>query len=258
TLSVVFSDIKAQPPIESQCNPNDCKRVGCSINTDCECLSLTNGGGMCADALVQCSILTPCENDNQTCRAPNTICIQHSRCNSLKPLCYPIALASLQVCPPYCLDSDLITFDNILNVTDTSNGFVIPNGYSGLNWNQAMALNKSSANPQLNTSGYFNALKSGQFIAYNGNGNPMTISSRDNNIFNISSFVGSAAWVNDLAVTIIGRRLSTPIYSTTIILHKNMSKLIELNWIDLDNITFSTYGSDGQQFAMDNLCLTTT
>ncbi|CAF1064226.1 unnamed protein product [Didymodactylos carnosus] len=99
-----------------------------------------------------------------------------------------------------------------------------------------MALNKSSANPQLNTSGYFNALKSGQFIAYNGNGNPMTISSRDNYTFNINSLVGSAAWVNDLAVTIIGRRLSTPVYN---------------------NITFSTYGSEGQQFAMDNLCLTT-
>ncbi|CAF1473930.1 unnamed protein product [Didymodactylos carnosus] len=92
-----------QPPVESQCNPTICNKnpIGCSLNTDCECLQLTNGrGGMCADALMQCSVLKPCKNDNVTCSDPDTICIQNSRCNNQQPLCYPVALASPEVCPP--------------------------------------------------------------------------------------------------------------------------------------------------------------
>ncbi|CAF3001330.1 unnamed protein product, partial [Rotaria sp. Silwood2] len=94
------------PPPESKCNPTfaDCKRGGCSLNTDCTCYTIsdnTQSGskGICASMMISCSVLTPCEDDRITCKQPETICIESHRCSN-QPLCYPIALANTAVCPP--------------------------------------------------------------------------------------------------------------------------------------------------------------
>ncbi|CAF1682923.1 unnamed protein product [Rotaria magnacalcarata] len=53
----------------------DVKPFSCSLNANCECLLMTvHGGGMCASTVRSCSALTPCQSDNQTCSAPNTMC----------------------------------------------------------------------------------------------------------------------------------------------------------------------------------------
>ncbi len=98
TLYVEFEI--GQIPASSQCQPSTCGSpvAPCSSNLDCECLALsTGGGGICA-ALLSCSSLTPCSSDNVTCVVPYTVCVVKTRCN--KPMCYPIALAVSQVCPP--------------------------------------------------------------------------------------------------------------------------------------------------------------
>ncbi|CAF5022328.1 unnamed protein product, partial [Rotaria sp. Silwood1] len=59
----------------------------------------TTGGGMCADTVMSCKDLVPCENDNQTCSVPNTVCVNNTRCNI--PVCYPIERASSQRCPSF-------------------------------------------------------------------------------------------------------------------------------------------------------------
>ncbi|CAF3923779.1 unnamed protein product, partial [Rotaria sp. Silwood1] len=70
----------------------------CSSNGDCECLLMAmTGGGMCADTIISCSNLTRCQSDNVTCLAPNTVCVNNTRCNV--PVCYPIERASVSVCP---------------------------------------------------------------------------------------------------------------------------------------------------------------
>ncbi|CAF1517323.1 unnamed protein product [Rotaria sordida] len=66
------------------------------------------GGGMCADTVISCSALESCENDNLTCRAVNTICVNNTRCN--RPVCFPMQRAGPQVCPP-------ITGANISSIT---------------------------------------------------------------------------------------------------------------------------------------------
>ncbi|CAF1347504.1 unnamed protein product [Rotaria sordida] len=72
----------------------------CSSNSDCECLWMTmTGGGMCADTVISCKDLLPCGNDNKTCSAPNSACVNNTRCNI--PVCYPIERASSQRCPPF-------------------------------------------------------------------------------------------------------------------------------------------------------------
>ncbi|CAF1290821.1 unnamed protein product [Adineta ricciae] len=73
--------------------------VYCSSNVDCECLWMTvTGGGMCASTAISCSSLTRCENDNQTCSVPNTVCVNNTRCDA--PVCYPLDQAKISVCPP--------------------------------------------------------------------------------------------------------------------------------------------------------------
>ncbi len=54
--------------------------------------------GMCADTVISCSALPPCENDNRTCSTPNTVCVNNTRCNG--PVCYPLSLATPNACPP--------------------------------------------------------------------------------------------------------------------------------------------------------------
>ena len=75
------------------------KATPCSTNSACECLMMAmTGGGMCTDTVISCKNLVPCENDNKTCSAPNTVCVNNTRCNI--PVCYPINRASSQRCPP--------------------------------------------------------------------------------------------------------------------------------------------------------------
>ncbi|CAF1453575.1 unnamed protein product [Didymodactylos carnosus] len=255
---ILIQHSQQQPPVESQCNPTICNKnpIGCSLNTDCECLQLTNGrGGMCADALMQCSVLKPCKNDNVTCSDPDTICIQNSRCNNQQPLCYPVALASPEVCPPNCAGSNLITFEDVY-VGDVGE---IPNGYSGLNWNNIYA---SSEHPKnYDTSGYPTALTSGEFLTLNGNGQPITITINPPNVFDIHSFVASAAWNDNLTLTIIGQRLPSTIYRKMITLRMYTSTLVVLNWLNIEKLILSTSGGtpvferNATHFAMDNLCV---
>ncbi|CAF3736762.1 unnamed protein product [Rotaria magnacalcarata] len=49
--------------------------------------------------MISFSVLTPCEQDRVTYKLPDTICVLDYRCSN-QPLCYPIALANLALCPP--------------------------------------------------------------------------------------------------------------------------------------------------------------
>ncbi|CAF4104753.1 unnamed protein product [Rotaria sordida] len=95
------STIDSAPPTCGCCPSVECraKSVPCSTNGDCDCLFMTmTGGGMCADTVVSCRDLVPCESDNKTCSVPNTICVNNTRCKV--PVCYPMEYASSQRCPP--------------------------------------------------------------------------------------------------------------------------------------------------------------
>ncbi|CAF1625377.1 unnamed protein product [Rotaria magnacalcarata] len=102
-LAVLLCIVNAsgQIPESSQCEPPTCstRAASCSTNPGCDCLALSLGlDGVCAAALPSCSYLTPCSSDNVTCTVSCTVCVINTRCN--KPMCYPLALAVPQVCPP--------------------------------------------------------------------------------------------------------------------------------------------------------------
>ncbi|CAF1049934.1 unnamed protein product [Adineta steineri] len=138
----------------------------------------------------------------------------------------------------------------------------IPFLYYGLEWSNGGYL-MSSKYPG---NGYFTALSSGQYVGYNGNGNPMSIGAgalSSLHTFNIKSFVAAAAWNNHLELLIIGERSGVSVHSKTITLQTKLATTIILDWNSIDKIIFRTYGGidanlggNGLHFAMDNLCIT--
>ncbi|CAF2710874.1 unnamed protein product [Rotaria sp. Silwood2] len=87
------------------CNSTLCKSssLPCSSNLDCECFSLTNtanttSSGICAVAGLSCTSMVRYNSDNVTCSIAQTICVNSTRCQ--QPVCYPMPLANIQICPP--------------------------------------------------------------------------------------------------------------------------------------------------------------
>jgi len=69
----------------------------------------------------------------------------------------------------------------------------------------------------------------------------MSICSRRQGIdtFSIISLEATAAWLDDLQVNVIGRRLKQDLYSTTMLLQFDTSQVFNLDWKDIDEIQFT-------------------
>ncbi|CAF1443547.1 unnamed protein product [Rotaria sordida] len=153
-----------------------------------------------------------------------------------------------------CLDSNLITFEN------ASMNSKIQNGYHGLKWTNAYALD-TQIYPQWSESGFYTAVKSGAWVAFNMNGERMTISIDPPNKFSIKSFVVSSAWKDDVRLSMISQRASTFYKEASFKIEKNHSTTIELNWFDINTITFHALSNNsphGEVFVIDDLCLDST
>ncbi|CAF1189861.1 unnamed protein product [Didymodactylos carnosus] len=149
-------------------------------------------------------------------------------------------------------NSTLITFDDLTNLTD----YTIPNGYFNLRWSNVRVLQASVYGLY---SGYLTALSSGQYVAVSVNiySNPLTISlppsnSSNTTAFTIWSFNASSAWFDNNTVTMQGSRLGYLLYIQNVTLKLNSATFVQLDWTNIDRITFS---SSIAQFVMDNLCL---
>ncbi|CAF0770363.1 unnamed protein product [Didymodactylos carnosus] len=151
----------------------------------------------------------------------------------------------------HCLDSNLIKFEN------ASTYAKIPNGYHGLKWTNVYVLD-TQIYPQWSESGFYSALESGTWVAFNLNGERMTISIDAPYKFSIKSFVVSSAWNDNVMLSLVSQRASTYYREASFKIEKNYSTLIELNWIDIDTITFFATTNDsrnGEVFVIDDLCL---
>jgi hypothetical protein len=84
----------------------------------------------------------------------------------------------------------------------------IPNGYYGLKWTNVYALD-TQIYPQLSESGFYSAVTSGTWIAFNMQGETMTIHVDPPNTFSIKSFVASSAWDDVVTLSMVSQRAST-------------------------------------------------
>ena len=128
----------------------------------------------------------------------------------------------------------------------------MPSDYLGLQWKNFYLMN-TTAFPSYNASGFATALQS-KYIAFNKNRSMITVTANPPHAFNIYSLIAASGFQNQLRLTMIGQSSSKPWYSATYPLYTHWPQLIQLNYFDIDSITFST--PDSSEFAMDNLCLT--
>ncbi|CAF0943310.1 unnamed protein product [Adineta steineri] len=105
------------------CNFTTCnsERIACSSNLDCDCFSLTSisNKGICASTVFSCASVVRCNMDNVTCSIESTICVNSTRCG--QPICYPLAMANKQICPPKTVTT------TTLHTTTTGKEFCLAN-----------------------------------------------------------------------------------------------------------------------------------
>jgi hypothetical protein len=97
-------------------------------------------------------------------------------------------------------------------------------------------------------------LTSGQYVALNRNATTLTMSLA-NSSFDLISFWASAAFMSGLQIHIEGLRNHALMYTTQVPVYTYKRILVQLNWTNIDNITFGSIPPNGlsYQFTMDNL-----
>lgn len=102
-VALIATDDSDSMPYQSFCHPSE-HNGECSNNINCRCSTVMPTGERVCILKTNCSNTAAC-NANDICDDSQTICVTDSRCN--KPLCYPIASTSPDICPP------LATSDNV-------------------------------------------------------------------------------------------------------------------------------------------------
>ncbi|MBW4505689.1 MAG: PEP-CTERM sorting domain-containing protein [Scytonematopsis contorta HA4267-MV1] len=151
--------------------------------------------------------------------------------------------------------ADVLTFEDFSSSTDSA---PIPSGYQGFNWNNFF-YNDGSI-PGLSRSGYDTGRASGNYVAYNGNGNTAFVGG---GLFNFRSAFLTAAWNDGLSVTVDGLKNGVSLYSKTTIIDTTKPTFVNFDFLNIDTLRFTSFGGtlpgylsrvgSGTQFALDNL-----
>ena len=158
----------------------------------------------------------------------------------------------------------VLSFDDISSAYNTRFN-PIPNGYGGLNWENANYMNTTWELVTYGWNGYATARTSGIFVAFNTGGRSMSMSLPVGQYFQLNSLVLSAAWNNNLQMTIKGTRNNVVIYQTITNLQvASRTTLYTLKWANVDKITFESTGGTpypglsgtGTHFVLDNIDIT--
>jgi hypothetical protein len=181
--------------------------------------------------------------------------ISLKRCLGLAALAFGVSLGATGEAHAY----PLITFDDL---SPSGNGDLIANGYEGFQWDNFYALNGASNN--YNPSGYMNGVVSPENVAYNGFGDPATLSATGPDVFTFNSVYLTAAWNDGLIIAIDGYQGSVLVYSQTVTVDTHGPTLFNFNYANIDRLTFSSSGGTpnpaytifpGYQFVMDDLSI---
>ncbi|CAF0926873.1 unnamed protein product [Rotaria sp. Silwood1] len=160
-----------------------------------------------------------------------------------------------------CNPGIILNFDDLLTNTTSKN---IPENYHNFTFTGGLyTAGKDTTNPT-RPSGYATAMISSPNVLFSQN--QMIMKHIDGQPFSVVSFSAASAFVPNLKLTLIGTRQYSPIvFNETVSLQINTRQIIELNWFDIDTLTFigtggtnyPTYtGNCGNcHFAIDDLRL---
>jgi hypothetical protein len=146
-----------------------------------------------------------------------------------------------------------ITFDNV----SADPQHAVPNGYSGLNWDNWSTMDAAAAGTT--NSGYGIANTSGNWSAFNIDADPAEITSTG---FNLIGGNFTAAWNDNLQLTVEAYNGATLLHSATLNLSTTSVLAAVFNWTNLTRVVFTSDGGtphagfspgSGTNFAVDDL-----
>jgi len=146
----------------------------------------------------------------------------------------------------------VLTFDDIGEVDEST---LIPDGYGGFDWDYFYYLNSSVPSQ---TNGLNNGLVSGDYLAHNsGYFNLVGLSGTS---FTFQGTWLTAVWRDGLNIQVEGYLEDEVIYSTTVVVDTTGPTWFDFDYIDIDNLEFSSsggtahegYSHDGYHFTMDD------
>ncbi len=168
----------------------------------------------------------------------------------MKSFAFLLAAAAAAIAAP--ASATVISFDDV-----GGNGAQVANGYNGLNWNNFGVLNKAN----LPVSGYAAGTVSGNFTAFNLFGTPASINSATD--FTLNSFFLTAAWFDNLVVTVTGSNNGSQVFSQVLSPSATAPTLYSFGGALIDQLSFVStggtlhpgYNGSGTQFALENLTI---
>ena len=155
------------------------------------------------------------------------------------------------------MTSTVLTFDDISN----ADSGLIPDGYGGLTWSGGIGdfsyINGGDVWPG---TGYDNGTVSGEYVAFNGFAEPVTMSSETD--FDFNSAYLTAAWNEGLNIEVVGFSDGLELYSQTVVVDPYFPTEFEFNFFGVDEVEFTSFGGtdadlggSGEHFALDNLTI---
>jgi len=149
----------------------------------------------------------------------------------------------------------LVTFDEL---SETTTGSFIANGYQGLNWTNFVRVNIILNTINNGLSGAYYGMVTPSNVVLNAFGDPAEIDSRGTN-FNFLSTYLTGVWRSNLNIEVQGFNSGTLLYSTTVVASATSPALFTFSFLNIDRLAFSAsggqyagFGSDAETFAMDN------
>lgn len=183
----------------------------------------------------------------------------------MKPLSSALAAgAGLLLAVTSSNAQELITFDDL---TLSTYGGPIPNGYAGFEWDSFGALDPQSypSDPV----GYLSGMVSPRQVAF-----PAYVGSLDGpttggfhssgSVFDLNSAYLTSAWNDGLQVEVLGFVRGQLTYSSAFTLDTTGPTLVNFNYLGIDRVTFSSQGGiphgnpggGGSHMVIDNLVVT--
>lgn len=144
-----------------------------------------------------------------------------------------------------------------INFDGGSGVYELTDGYGGLNWSNMFALDSTN----YSASGYDAGVVSPDGVAFNSFANPASFSVAAGSTFTFNNFFMTAAWNDNLNVSVQGYLNGNLVNSSLITLLATAPKLFTFNWTGIDTVLLTSFGGtphsgysgDGVHFALDNL-----
>ncbi len=145
----------------------------------------------------------------------------------------------------------VVQFDDITTNQVTQIDLEFPGSvYSGFLWSNAGVV---SQNNTLGTvSGFQNSAFSGDYVAFNLGGTPMTVANSGG--FTFDGAYLSAGWLDGLNLDVKGFSGGVELFSTTVVVNVSAPTWFGFNYTGIDELVFNAYngGSSQTQFALDD------